>query len=419
MKLSYTIRTLCCALSLFSAALALVPSLAAGEVNDYLREHAYPKPALRSRAAALYDAGNDTLLYSKNGGEVISPASMTKLVTLHLVYRAIEAGEFSRSSEVVVNKAADFHSLPPRSSLMFLEEGQRVTVLELMQGLAVPSGNDAALLLAQQVAGSVEAFVERMNREMRRLGLSETRFADPNGLSEGNRTTAEEFARFCMVYIKAHPRSLEELHERYTFTYPKRQNIPAGESSTYGPITQYNHNKLVWGHPWVDGLKTGYIDESGYNVALTGSNGERRLVAVLLGGPGKNSEEGTLTRAIDGANLLSYGFYSFTRVTPRLKVPETMRVWKGLRRRVALQAASAQPLTIPKEVADDVTVEVELKRPLVAPVHKGEQLGEAVVRVAGKEAARYPLTAAEAVPQGGILRRMWDGVRLEMYIPEQ
>ena len=418
MKLLHTFRMLCCVLWLFTAVPVLIAPLSAAEVSDYVKEYADPKPALRSRAAAIYDTGSGALLYSKNGDEVIPPASMTKLVTLHLVYRAIEAGELNRSTEVLVTKAADFHSLPPRSSLMFLEEGQRVTVLELMRGLAVPSGNDAALLLARHVAGSVEAFVERMNREMRRLGLSETRFADPNGLSDANRTTAEEFARFCMVYIEAHPRSLEELHDQYTFTYPKDRNIPPGESSSYGPITQYNHNKLAWGHPWVDGLKTGYIDESGYNVALTGSNGDRRLVAVLLGGPGENSEEGTLTRAIDGANLLSFGFYSFTQVIPRLEVPESVRVWKGRRGDVALHTPEADPLTVPKELVDDVTVEAELIGPLTAPVRSGDRIGEAVVRIAEHEAARYPLTAAETVRRGGVLRRFWDGLRLEMYVPE-
>jgi D-alanyl-D-alanine carboxypeptidase (penicillin-binding protein 5/6) len=386
----------------------LPPALAA----DFEQSPAVPRPALRSRAAALYDAGTGTRLYAKNADEVIPPASMTKLVTLHLVYRAIERGELRRDTELVVGPQADFHTLPPRSSLMFLEEGQRVTVLELMRGLAVSSGNDAALLLARHLAGTVEAFVGKMNREMERLGLKKTRFEDPNGLSAGNRTTADEFARFCLMYIRAHPEALEELHDIYRFTYPKERNIPAGESSSFGPITQHNHNRLAWGHPWVDGLKTGYIDESGYNVSVTGEHGGRRLVGVLLGGPGENSEEGTLTRAIDGANLLSYGFYAFSQVQPRLDVPEHVRLWKGRQRRVALRIPEPEPLTVAKELAEEVRVELMLDRPLIAPVRSGAVVGRAVVRIAGEAAAEYPVTAAESVTEGSWLRQVWDGISL-------
>jgi D-alanyl-D-alanine carboxypeptidase (penicillin-binding protein 5/6) len=386
-------------------------SAAPGEVR--IAQPASPQPALRSRAAALYDAGTETLLYSRNGAELIPPASMTKLVTLHLVYEAIESGELSRDTELVVDEASDFRTLPPHSSLMFLQQGQRVTVLELMKGLAVPSGNDAALFLARHLGGSVDAFVEQMNREMERMGLEHTRFVDPNGLSAENRTTAVEFARFCLAYVKAHPRALEELHDLYRFTYPKPHNIPEGQSSVYGPITQYNHNRLAWGHPWVDGLKTGYIPEAGYNVAVTGEHEGRRLVGVLMGGPGENSEEGTLTRAIDGANLLSYGFYGFTRVRPAADPPRReLRVWKGNQRRVKLKMPRMEALSVATGMAERVAVELQLQEPLIAPVTAGEQVGAAVVRVAGRERARYPVTAAESIGRGSWLRRVWDGVLL-------
>jgi D-alanyl-D-alanine carboxypeptidase (penicillin-binding protein 5/6) len=385
---------------------------AAAYVKTAFTEAAEPQPALRSRAAALYDVGTETLLYSKNGDEEIPPASMTKLVTLHLVYRAIERGELSRDTEVEVGRTSDFHSLPPRSSLMFLEEGQRLTVLELMRGLAVPSGNDAALLVARLVAGSTEAFVARMNGEMRRLGLEHTRFVDPSGLSAENRTTAREFARFCMYYLRSHPRSLEELHDLYRFTYPKERNLPEGGSSTYGPITQYNHNRLAWGHPWVDGLKTGYIEESGYNVAVTGSHRGRRLVAVLLGGPGNNSEEGTLTRAIDGANLLSFGFYAFTRVRPQLEEAPRPRVWKSATGSLTLALPEPAELSIPKELAGAVELELRLEEPLIAPISRGDRVGELVVRVGERVRSRQAVRAAEEAPVGGWLRRVVDGLRL-------
>lgn len=259
----------------------------------------------------------------------LSPASMTKLMSLHLAYEAISAGRLTKDQLIPIGPESSFKASPPRSSLMFLEEGQRVTLLDLMIGLALPSGNDAGVALADAVAGSMPAFVEMMNLEAQRLGLEETRFVDSFGYSEENRTTPREFAEFCRTYLERHPEAIEELHLLTEYTYPREENIPQGSSSTYGPITQYNHNALVGTLEGVNGLKTGYIDEAGYNVAVTAEREGRRLLAVLMGGPGKDSREGSLIRAVDATTLISYGYYATRTFTPAVPDLPVRRVFKG------------------------------------------------------------------------------------------
>ena len=162
-------------------------------------------PTLNARSAILMDSLTGTVLFEKDSNLSIPPASMTKLVSLYLVYKEIENGRVSRDEIIRIGREADFRSLPPRSSLMFLEEGQEVSMLDLMLGLAVPSGNDAAIAIAIRIAGSVEQFVEMMNREVLGMGLESVHFEDASGLSGKNIVSAEEFAQFCSIYINSFP----------------------------------------------------------------------------------------------------------------------------------------------------------------------------------------------------------------------
>ncbi len=371
-----------------------------------------PVPDLNCKSAVLIDWKTGALLYSKNGEEEIPPASMTKLMTLHLVYNAIDSGRISRDEIVVIGKDADFRSLPPHSSLMFLQEGQRVSVLDLMKGLAVPSGNDAAIALADVTAGSVSAFVKLMNDEASRLGFKSMHFEDASGLSSGNRVTAADFAGFCAYYIRKHPEALKELHSLSSFTYPRRENIPPGGKAVYGPITQKNRNNLLGVFSWVDGLKTGYIDESGYNIALTADYGGRRLVAVLMGGPGRNAGEGSFIRAVDAVNILSYGFYRFAEYMPAADKLVSVAVYGGKKKRVKVVVPGAGPVTIPREAAYVAETVFELSGPVKAPVVKGDEIGKVKVLINGEKVAAYSVVAGEDVRRGSLFTRILDAVRL-------
>lgn len=368
------------------------------------------EPQIMSKAAAVYDYETGTLLYQKNGDVRISPASMTKLMTLHLTYRAIEEGRINLDTRITVEGRDDFSNMPRRSSLMFIEEGQELSVLQLMRGLAVPSGNDAAHMLARVVSGSVEQFVEEMNREAEKMGYENIHFEDPAGLSAQSYVTAKEFGLFCCDYIRSHPESLELLHSQKELTYPTTEILQEGAHTSYGPITQENYNILIGRHPWVDGLKTGYIDESGYNIALSATAGDRRVVAVILGGPGENIREGAFTRAIDGVNLLSYGFYHFRRVEPQFPRLQELRVWKGARKTVQAQLHDPEVLVLPLDVAAALEVRHELDLPLFAPLRDGEEIGRTLITSGQKLIRSYPILVKEPVEEGSWWQQLTDSI---------
>ncbi len=367
-------------------------------------------PDLNCTSAVLLDATTGTVLFEKNGDQEIPPASMTKLVTLHLVYKAIDEGKISRDEIVTIDKRADFHSLPPHSSLMFLEAGQKVSVFDLMKGLAVPSGNDAAIALADLVAGSVKNFVVMMNNEVRKMGFSRLHFEDASGLSENNKVTAREFASFCARYIELHPQALEELHSLSEFTYPRRRNLPPGGGSAYGSVKQYNRNNLLGRYRWADGLKTGYIDESGYNIAVTAEENSRRLVAVLLGGPGKNAGDGGLIRAIDAVNLLSYGFYRFTDYFPDPSNLKTVTLYGGTKNKLNVMYQKSIALTLPREAVYVTDLVYRMDAPVIAPVKKGEVVGQLEVRINGEIVSSYPVAAAEDAVRGSVVKRFFSWI---------
>jgi D-alanyl-D-alanine carboxypeptidase (penicillin-binding protein 5/6) len=384
-----------------------------------------------ARAAVLEDAASGKILFAYHPDLPLAPASLTKLVTLHLTYRQIAAGALGAGQLVAVPPEASWRSQEAGSSLMFLEPGQRVTVSELMQGLAVSSGNDAASALACAVAGNIPSFVELMNREMRRLGHNALRFVDPSGLSAANTVTARDFAAFCRDYIRLHPDSLADLHARRSLTYPLPANLPAGPTADPPagagpaasawpdpgappiPIRQNNRNLLLWEYPGLDGLKTGYIEEAGYNIAATARRGDMRLIAVVLGVPAPDHARGGRRRADAAAALLDYGFAGFATLRPDPPPLGAARVWKGRQRTVDPVPDRELVLTVPRDLLRaPLTFETRLEGRLIAPVRTGQKVGELDVLAGDSLLERYTLLASRDVEAGGVFRRLWDGLRL-------
>jgi len=378
---------------------------------------AAPALDLEARSAVLLDYATGQVLYQKNPDEPISPASLTKLMTLHLAFKQIEAGKISLDDPVEVSQrawAANF----PDSSLMYLEPGDHVTVGEVLKGIAIDSGNDAAVALAEHIAGSVEAFVDMMNDEAQALGFTTFHFVDPHGLSPDNQITAGEFADFARLYIQLHPESLAELHSQKTYTYPLYENLSDARKAVttpeqHVPITQENRNGLLWTYEGVDGLKTGFVDEAGFNLAVTAKRGDMRLVGVLLGIQANSIPEGSAKREAEGAALLSWGFNNFVTVRPTLPEVKKVRVWKGAANELTLEPAGGAPtLVLEKGTESSLTVSVRQEESVTAPVAKGQKLGEVIFAADGKEVARLDLVAAEEVAQGGFFKRLWDSLRL-------
>jgi D-alanyl-D-alanine carboxypeptidase (penicillin-binding protein 5/6) len=293
---------------------------------------------------------------------------------------------------------------------MFLAAGQRVSLRELLLGLAIPSGNDAAVAVALRLAPSAEAFAALMNREARRLGLVNTYFVEPSGISEYNVTTALEFARFCRVYLSLHPETLAELHSVPEFAYPKPENVGEAYRDRPGTIVQYNHNRLLGKVEGVDGLKTGYIDEAGYNIALTAERKGTRFIAVLLGAPAGHG--GDRIRDEDGRNLLTWGFDHFKTLRPETGPLPPLRVWKGRTDWVPVIPGEPLEFTVYAERGNVLNREIVPADPVVAPLPADSIVGTLILSDDMGELRRIPLVSAEAVPAGTWWKRFRDGLAL-------
>jgi len=399
------------------------PSRAVRPPEDYARpaglsalSRAMPRPpAISARSAAVIDAATGTLLYGKNPDTPIPPASLAKLVTLHIVYQEIAAGRLSKSELVTIDKRDCSPYIPNGSSLMYLQPGMKVTVLDLMRGAAVVSGNDAAFALARRVSGSNEAFAERMNAAVRALGLGGMRFVEPSGLSELNRVTARQFAQFCKAYMELHPEATLELHSLRYIEFPRPEHATAAYVPE-GKILQYNRNALVQGYEGCDGLKTGYIIESGYNLAATALRpagvGESvvgtRIIAVTLGGSGGSTAGGGDLRSKEGAELLDWSFENFATAEPELGELPSPRAWFGAERRLELVPEDALTVTLPRSELGTLKARIEVPDSVEAPVLKGKRIGEVVYSAGGQVLRRVDLIAARDVPKGNILRQIVD-----------
>jgi D-alanyl-D-alanine carboxypeptidase (penicillin-binding protein 5/6) len=293
---------------------------------------------------------------------------------------------------------------------MFLAQGQIVSLRELLLGLAVPSGNDAAVAVALRFGSSVPDFVERMNREALRLGLTHTRFVEPSGISEDNMTTALEFAQFCRAYIAGNPESLRDFHSVREFAYPKASNVPAPYRSRPGTIVQYNHNFLLTSVEGVDGLKTGYIDEAGYNIALTAARLETRLIAVILGAPA--SYGGERIRDADGARLLTWGFNHFKTLRPRPPEIPPARIWKAKGREAELIPGESLVFTTLTGRGEQLFWETRLEEPIIAPLPAGSEVGALILSDDQGELRRFPLVTKVDIEQGNFVKRVWHSLRL-------
>jgi len=269
-----------------------------------------------------------------------------------------------------------------------------VSVDELLRGEIVQSGNDAAIALAEAVAGSEEAFVERMNREAARLGMKNTRFVNATGLpSPQQASTAADLARVASALIRDFP----EYYPLYSL-----------KEYRYNNITQPNRNRLLWTDPFVDGIKTGYTDAAGYCLIASAKRGPRRLLSVVLGA------SSDAARTSESQKLLNYGFqfYDTVELYQNGESVSTLRVWKGAVNAVSAGFVADQYVTLPKGQAQKLKLTLEAIEPLVAPVTRGQRVGVVKVALEGTPLGEFPLLALEDVAPASIFGRMWDTVRL-------
>ena len=388
-------------------------------------------PSIAARSAVVMDAESGSLLFEKNPDQSIPPASLTKLVAIYTAMQAVEQGKISLKDIITPPPKAWAVNMPPESSLMFLGKNQQVSVEELMLGMSVVSGNDAAVALAVHTAGSVSAFVNRMNETVAALGLHDTHFEDATGLSEKNRTTARDFARFSAVYIRKYPHHLKQFHSVRTLIYPQVHNMMTPQTA----VRQSATNTLLDKLEGCDGIKTGFIYESGFNIALTAQRNNTRFIAVILGGAGKNSKEGKAIREKNGKALMDWAFSHFSTVYARnfpLDVPAIPVI--GAKERVDRTAllpvlaglnGSDAAFTIPLSGAgleqDYAAIHSRLLLPtvLTAPITAGQKVGKVrfLKESGGKEQllAEFPLVADKTMEKGSDIRWKYDNLALKFF----
>ena len=373
---------------------------------------AVSEPSLFCDSAILADYKTGKILYEKGSNIVTPPASMTKLVVNYIVFKEIEEGNVSLDDYVPVDSEADFRNQPPRSSLMFIEEGQKVTLRECLLGLAIPSGNDAAVAVAKYICGDVDSFIERMNYEMKQLGLEKTHFADTSGYSEHNQTTASEFLKFIRKYVDFFPGSIEEFHSLKLFAYPEIENYGKNNGSVHGKIVQYNHNLLVGRVDGVEGLKTGYIDESGFNVSLSAERDGMHLIGVIMGSRAETPKECRIRGSFDAAVLLTYGFSSFRTVTIRPELKEQIRLWKGNNKYLEIDFPENVVVTVPLNRLENLSYDFEIREPVRAPLKKDGSVGVLNIYSGHEIYKTFPLKIKEDISKSGLFKSMLDEVAI-------
>ncbi|WP_336748025.1 serine hydrolase [Pantoea vagans] len=362
-------------------------------------EQAPAAPGIDAKAWILIDYASGKVLTESSADQRLDPASLTKMMTSYVVGQAIKAGKIKPDDLVTVGQDAWATGNPKLrgSSLMFLKPSDRIPVHELNKGIVIQSGNDACIALADYVAGSQDSFIGLMNNYVKALGLQNTHFMTVHGLdAEGQYSTARDMALIAQALIRDVP-------EEYALNKEKE--------FTFNKIRQINRNRLLWStNLKVDGVKTGHTSGAGNNLVASATEGDMRLISVVLG---------TASDAIrfrESEKLLTWGFRFFETVTPiKADAPfAQQRVWFGDKSQVNLGVAKDAALTIPKGQMKNLKASFRLTTPqLEAPLKKNQVVGTIDFQLDGKTIEQRPLVVLQDVPEGGFFSRMIDFVMMK------
>ncbi|MCK0197811.1 D-alanyl-D-alanine carboxypeptidase [Ancylobacter sp. 6x-1] len=348
-------------------------------------------PVVATPAALLMDFDSGTILFERAADTQVQPANLTKIMTAAAVFRALAEGKLKADDTLSVSEYAwRKGGAPSGSTAMFAALNSRIAVSDLLRGMIIQSGNDAAMVLAEGIAGNELAFAGKMNEEAKRIGLTGSTFRNASGLSDpGQLTTARDMARLAAFIIR---------------TYPDKYEIYSEKEFTWNKIRQLNRNPLLGMSLGADGLTTGYLKDSGFNLVGSALQNGQRLVLVLLGA--KSDKE----RAEDARKLLEWGFRTFEQ-KPLFARDEPVGeavLFGGEKGSVPLVGASAISLLVARDGSEKLTAKIHYTGPVPAPVAKGQQLATLQVYRGEQVALEVPLFAAADVAQGPLWRRALD-----------
>lgn len=349
-----------------------------------------PKPA--GTAWLLMDYTTGQVLAGENYDERLEPASITKVMTSYVVAAEIKNGKIKPTDPVLMSERAWREGgAGTDGSYSGFELNKTAPLVDMEKGMAVQSGNDAAIALAEHTAGSEEAFASLMNNYAARIGMKNSHFVNAHGLSAPEHySTAHDLALLGQAMIRDYPE---------TYAYNKIKEYKVGAMNP-----QPNRNLLLWRDPAVDGIKTGHHSGAGYCLMSSAQRGDQRLIAVVMG---STSEK---TRADDSMALLNWGFRFFEthRLYETGKAIAQQRVWKGTTKQVQLGVAKPLLIGVPRGRYADLKPSMDVPKVLEAPIQKGQAIGTIKVSLDGKLVAQAPLVAINAVEEGGFFRRLWD-----------
>jgi len=347
-------------------------------------------PVIEGKSWLLIDSDSGAVLSAGNPDVQVEPASLTKLMTAYIVFRELAEGRLSLDDLVFVSEKA----WRMEGSRMFIKVNSKVRLEDLVKGMIIQSGNDATVALAEHVAGTEESFVGLMNSVAAELGMKGTYFVNSSGMpDEGHLTTATDLATLTRALINQYP----EYYKYYSV-----------KEFTWNNIKQGNRNLLLYRDPTVDGVKTGHTVSAGYSLIGSADREGMRLIAVVTGTKGKK------VRADMVQNLLNFGFrnYITKEVYPAGKMIRNIDVYKAASNTVHLESADSIFLTVPRRGGAEITQTVTVPANVVAPVARGQVLGDIEFSVQGTSLGKYPLTAVAEIPEGGIVDQLIGTVML-------
>ena len=349
-----------------------------------------PPPAIAANSYMLVDANTNKVIAQLDPDKEIAPASLTKIMTSYIVENEIQAGRVKGEDEVLISVKA----WRTGGSKMFIREGTRVSVDDLIRGVIIQSGNDASVALAEHIAGSESAFADMMNQQAAALGMASTQFKNATGLpNDEHYTTTADLVKLARALVQ---------------NYPEQYKIYSEKNFEYGDIRQPNRNRLLWRDRSVDGIKTGYTEDAGYCLIASAERDGMRLISVVMG---TASDE---ARMRESQKLISYGFRYFE--TNRLYESGIrlfeQEIYYGEADSLSIGVLEDVVLTYPRGSYDDLKTEMVLPDRLSAPFAKGAEIGRLEVALADEVIYSTPLYALEAVEEGGFLGRIGDFVYL-------
>lgn len=351
---------------------------------------AEPSSTVNATSAVLMDVTNGEILWEQNPDVPIAPASFTKVLTLYLVFEALENGNARLDDPVYISKTA----WQTGGSKMFVEVGNTIPLEELIKGIAVVSGNDACVAVAEHLYGSVGAFVAAMNQKAQELGMHRSRFLNPHGLpAQGQVTTARDMATLAMSYLRRFPQSLR-FHSMTEYTYHD--------------IRQPNRNRLLLKDSSVDGLKTGFVADAGYHLMATAQRNGLRLLAVVMGAPSP------AVREKEALALLTQGYRLYAFIPPPNpdQAATVIKVWKGAAPQVSLFFKETSPVVVRKEKAQNVQWVLDVPSAVTAPIHQGQILGRAYLKASDTTLASVDLVSNTDIALANLFVRLWHSILL-------